>query len=368
MDFGEKLNKAEDTTAENNKPQDTEQTDKKEKTNKKADKKPIEKGIRTSSGQPVEHKFKKKFHLLKRDVSDPNTLFARVLLLPSLLGVFIFFIAPFLIVIYYSIVDNPISRVFVGVNNYKNLVGTKAFIQAATNTMKLSFTAVPLVVILSLLLAALMDSKIPGKSAFRTFFISPMMVPIASIVLIWQVVFSYKGTANIVLSRILEKGIPFGVDSYLIPPWEAVDWFKSPKCFIAVILLFLWKNLGYNMILFLSGLNNIPKDLLEVANLEGAGPVWRMVHIKFRYLSPTFLFVTILSLINSFKLYREIYLLTGQYPYEGLYMLQHFMYNNFLTLDYQKLSSAAIVMGAVMVVVIGALFLVEAYFGKDMEE
>ena len=79
------------------------------------------------------------------------------------------------------------------------------------------------------------------------------------------------------------------------------------------------------------------------------------------------LFVTILSLINSFKVFREIYLLTGQYPFDSIYMLQHFMNNTFLSLDYQKLSAAAILMSIVMVVIIGILFIVENHFGKDVE-
>ena len=80
------------------------------------------------------------------------------------------------------------------------------------------------------------------------------------------------------------------------------------------------------------------------------------------------MFVTILSLINSFKVFREIYLLTGDHPYGSFYMLQHFMNNTFKSLDYQKLSSAAIIMSFVMVIIIGALFIVENYFGKDVEE
>jgi multiple sugar transport system permease protein len=81
-----------------------------------------------------------------------------------------------------------------------------------------------------------------------------------------------------------------------------------------VILLFLWKNLGYNMILFMASLSSIPHDMIEAAMLDGAGPWHRFIHIKLRYLSPTVLFVTILSLINSFKVFREVYLLTGDYP------------------------------------------------------
>ena len=133
-----------------------------------------------------------------------------------------------------------------------------------------------------------------------------------------------------------------------------------------VVLLFLWKNLGYNMILFMAGLSNIPKELLEVADVEGASEWYKFFAIKLRYLSPTVLFVTILSLINSFKIFREIYLLTEDYPPE-LYMLQHFMNGTFRYMDYQKLSAAAIILALVMVVLILVLFVIENWFGKDVE-
>ena len=121
------------------------------------------------------------------------------------------------------------------------------------------------------------------------------------------------------------------------------------------------------MILFMAALSNIPKELLEVADVEGAGELYKFFNIKLRYLSPTVLFVTILSLINSFKVFREVYLLAGDYPYESLYMLQHFMNNTFRSLDYQKLSAAAVIMAIVMVIVIWLLFKVDDWFGKDLE-
>ena len=91
------------------------------------------------------------------------------------------------------------------------------------------------------------------------------------------------------------------------------------------------------------------------------------VHLKLKYLSPTIFFVTIFSIINSFKVFREVYLLTGDYPYESLYMLQHFMNNAFQSLNYQRLSAAAIVMSLFMIVIIGILFVAENHFGKDVE-
>ena len=271
---------------------------------------------------------------------------------PSLLGVGIFFILPFCVVVYYSLIDGVGSKNFVFLQNFIKLFDNSAFRLAAKNTLTFSAMAVPLAVVLSMVLALMLESRIPLKSQFRTFFLSPMMVPVASVVLIWQVLFNYNGTIN-------EFLMLFGADR--------IDWLQSQFAPVVVLLLFLWKNLGYNMILFMAALNNIPKELLEVADVEGASEMYKFFAIKLRYLSPTVLFVTILSLINSFKVFREVYLLAGAYPYEALYTLQHFMNNTFDSLDYQKLSAAAVLMALVMVVIIALLFKAEDWFGKDVE-
>ncbi len=271
---------------------------------------------------------------------------------PSFLGVLAFFILPFLVVIYYSLVDNPISGNFVFLDNFTSIMGNTAFRRAVHNTFMFSAVAVPLAVVLSLLLAIVLEAKLPFRSQFRTFFLSPMMVPVASIVLIWQVLFHYNGAVNEVLAAL---------------GGEKIDWLKSDYALVVIVILFLWKNLGYNMILFMAALASIPKDILEVAELESARPLQTFFYIKIRYLSSTLLFVAIMSLINSFKIFREVYLLTTDYPYDSIYTLQHFMNNKFKSLDYQTLSAAAILMSLVMIVIIGVLFIAENRFGKDVE-
>ena len=288
----------------------------------------------------------------QRNIRRKDFLTSLCFLAPSLLGVGVFFILPFGVVVYYSMIDGVTSRNFVFLENFTRLFQNAAFKMASINTLKFSAMAVPLAVVLAIVLALMLECRIPGKSQFRTFFLSPMMVPVASVVLIWQVLFNYNGTVN-------EFLMLFGA--------QRIDWLQSDYSMVVVMLLFLWKNLGYNMILFMAGLANIPKELLEVADVEGASEAYKFFAIKLRYLSPTVLFVTILSLINSFKVFREVYLLTGDYPYESLYMLQHFMNNTFRSLDYQKLSAAAVVMAIVMVVLIALLFKVEDWFGKDVE-
>ena len=272
---------------------------------------------------------------------------------PSFLGMLIFFVAPFCVVIYYSVIAGALDHSFVGLKNYIAVWNNGAFQIAVKNTAVFSGLSVPLAVVLALVLALMLECRIPFKSQFRTFFLSPMMVPVASIILVWQVLFHSNGVVNEFLSV-------FGV--------KAIDWLKSDYCMVVIVLLFLWKNLGYNMILFMAALNNIPKELLEVAEVEGASKAYQFFHIKLRYLSPTVLFVTILSIINSFKVFREIYLLSGDYPYEGLYMLQHFMNNMYnKNLDYQRLSASAIMLAIVIIALIALLFAIENYFGKDVE-
>ena len=273
-------------------------------------------------------------------------------ILPSFAGAAVFYILPFFLVAFYAVVDNPIRMEFVGLLNFKNLFANTAFRLAAKNTAVFSGVAVPLAVVLPLIFAIWLMRRIPGGSIFKTILISPLMVPTASVVLIWEVLFHYEGTVNNFLVR-------FGIDR--------VDFFKSKYCVIVIVCLFLWKNIGYNMILFMSALANIPKDILEAAKLDGASPWRTFLRIKLPYLSSTVVFVTILSLINSFKIFREVYLMSGNYPYEKLYMLQHFMNNTFASHDYQKLSAAAIVMCAVMVVLIGALFFADDKLGGDTE-
>jgi multiple sugar transport system permease protein len=288
----------------------------------------------------------------RKDRSGKLKDFARSLcfLSPSFLGVFLFFILPFVVVVKYAFTNAAGEQV--AFQNFVNLLKNPIFRMAAKNTLTFSAVAVPLSVVLAIVLALMLECRIPMKSYFRSFFLSPMMVPVASIVLIWQVLFSYNGTVNVLLEALGRAPI---------------DWLNTEYAPWVVVLLFLWKNLGYNMILFMAGLANIPRELLEVADVEGASGAYKFFAIKLRYLSPTVLFVTILSLINSFKVFREVYLLTGDYPYESLYMLQHFMNNTFRSLDYQKLSAAAVVMALVMVVLIALLFKAEDWFGKDVE-
>ena len=296
--------------------------------------------------------FPEKIRRKQNKKKHKKTVCSLLFLAPSFIGVLLFFFVPFSVVVYYSMIDNPVRKNFVLFDNFIALMSNKAFQMAAANTLKFTLVSVPLAVILSLLMACMLDKSIPFKSQFRSFFLTPMMVPVASVVLVFQVIFNQNGVLNEFLSV-------FGQDK--------IDWFKSDYAMVIVVILFLWKNLGYNMILFMAGLAAVPQEVMDAAKMDGAGDFQMFVHLKLKYLSPTIFFVTIFSIINSFKVFREIYLLKGDYPYPTMYMLQHFMNNTFSKLDYQKMSAAAIMMAVVMVIIIGILFLTENYFGKDVE-
>ncbi len=303
-----------------------------------------------------EEKEKKKIKIPKYKMTKKDfihNLKIQGFILPSLIGVLLFYIAPFFVIIYYSVIDNPISKKFVGFQNFIDVFNNEAFRLAAWNTFKFSFTAVPLAVVISLLIALVLNEKIPLSSRFRTAYLSPMVVPVASIVLVVQVLFDYNGVVNLFVTF-------FGGDK--------IDFLKSEHAMLVIILLFLWKNVGYNMILFLSALGTIPRDAIEVALLDTTSEWLIFWKIKIRYLTPTLVFVTILSTINSFKVFREVYLLTGSYPYESIYILQHYMNNMFNSLNYQKLSAAAIIMSVVMIVIILIMYILENNYSGDMEE
>ena len=276
------------------------------------------------------HENKKRFHR-KRRIKD-WAMFTGYLT-PSLVGVMVFFFLPLLLILKTSFQRSSTNTDFVGIENYERVLTNEAFINSAKNSLTFSGIAVPLSVVLALLLAILLNTKLPGESVFRSVLLNPMMVPVASVVLIWQVFFSYNGMAN-------------GWGLYKLFEDGRIDWLKSDHSQLVILALFLWKNLGYNMVLFLAALNSIDQEILEAATMDGAGSITRFFRIKMHFLAPTLFFVAIMSLINSFKIFREVYL---------------------LTLDYSKLSAGAIIMCVFMIVIVGALFFAESKFDADME-
>lgn len=270
-------------------------------------------------------------------------------LLPSVTGFFVFFLLPFGMGFYYSLLDSPVDGSFVGLANYRDLLGNPMFRRAALNTCLFTVICVPLNMLLSLWLAMLLNRKIQFRSTFRIAFLTPLVVPVASVVLVWRALFDLHGTVNGML-------VGWGI--------SPKDWMESEAALLVVMLVYLWKNIGYNMVLFLAGLQNIPNDYYEAASIDGAGKFRQWRSITLIYLTPTAFFVFLMSIINSFKVFRETYLIAGDYPDSSIYMLQHYMNNMFKALDYQKLTSAAFLMALGIVLIVGVIFRIERRISK----
>ncbi|MFL0166282.1 carbohydrate ABC transporter permease [Candidatus Clostridium helianthi] len=288
----------------------------------------------------------------KENFKSKDAKLAILFLAPSIIGFSIFYAVPFIGGFYYSIVSSPINGEFVGLKNYIDLIKNPSFIKAVTNTALFTCLSVPLNIVLSLLLALILSNKaIIGREIFRTLFITPLVVPVASVVLVWQSLFDINGALNGVITL-------FG--------YAPVDWMESDLARIVIVIVYLWKNIGYSMVLFLAGLQNIPAEYYEAAKIDGATPFKQFTGITLVYLTPTTFFVFIMSIINSFKVFRETYLISGDHPNSSIYMLQHYMNNMFVQLDYEKLTSAAFIMAFFIVFIVFILFFIERKINKSL--
>lgn len=239
-------------------------------------------------------------------------------ILPSLLGTIIFFVWPFIRVLYYSMIDNQFSKRFVGFENYIKTIKNTYFQLAWKNSLLIIVIAVPCLVLLAIFLSVLLSSYLKRVPRIRDGFIIPMLIPTASIVLIWQQLFG---------------------------SYESV---------LPIYLLFIWKNIGICIILLTAALTTIEHSIYEAAKMDGAkmGLIHRKITIPI--IAPTIFFVVLLSIVNSFKIFKESYLYYGnKYPPNYSYTLQYYMNNNFLKFNYQALATSSVITTVLILVIIG---------------
>ena len=261
---------------------------------------------------------------------------AYMFLLPSLIGVLVLFVIPYVDVIRRSFLDGT-GQKFAGLENYRTVLSGQAFRLASANTVRFLAVCVPVLIFLSLLVAVyLQKGKRPG-AWIRGVFLMPMAMPVASIVLLWNVLFTRNGFLSDFLGM-------FGVD--------AQNWMNTEYSFVILVFSYIWKNLGYDIILWLAALTTIPQEIYEAAKVDGAGEKECFFLITMPNLWPSLFLITTLSLINGFKVFREAYLVAGDYPEEHIYLLQHLFNNWFVNLDLDKMAAAAVCTGCVLLSVI----------------
>ncbi|WP_373211775.1 carbohydrate ABC transporter permease [Allofournierella massiliensis] len=251
---------------------------------------------------------------------------AALLLAPSLTGVAVFYLIPFAEVIRRSFTDAP-GRRFVGLANYQSVLSNSAFRTAAFNTARFLCVCIPALLILSLGMALLTRAAGRYGRLYQTSFLLPLAIPVASIVLLWNVLFSQTGLINAILQAL-------GA--------QPVDFMGTGAAFWVLIATYLWKNSGYDMVLWAAGLDRIPTAQYEAAAVDGANGWQTFRWITWPGLAPTLGLTALLSLINSFKVFREAYLVAGQYPHESMYLLQHLFNNWFLNLELGRITAAAV--------------------------
>lgn len=231
------------------------------------------------------------------------------LMLPCLLGTAVFFLFPFVRVIYYSLIDNQVRKDFTGFKNYLETLQNPYFQLAMKNSLVFILLTVPVLLLLALLITFGTEKYFRGKYAWvTTAFLLPMVVPTAAGAQIFRFLFSENET--------------------VLPIW----------------LMFLWKNLGICVIFLSAAAKGVDKTTLEAAAVDGAGDGKKFFHIVIPQMMPAVVFSILLSIVNTFRIFKESYLFYGSgYPPNASYTLQYFMNNNFLKLNYQSLSSAAVI-------------------------
>lgn len=240
---------------------------------------------------------------------------------PALTVIGLFFGLPVIAALALSLTDFDIYALadlnnlrFVGLGNYAGLLQNPLFWKSLGNTLYFVVVGVPLSVAMSLGAALLLHSKAGRfKPFFRTAFFAPVVTTVVAVAVIWRYLFHTKyGLVNWGLSSV-------GID--------AIDWLGDPHWAMPTIILFaVWKNFGYNMIIFLAGLQSIPEDLYEAARIDGAGTWKQFRHVTLPLLGPVLLLVSILTMAGYFQLFAEPYVMTQGGPLESTKSVLYLMY------------------------------------------
>lgn len=259
-------------------------------------------------------------------------------LLPGFCGVAVFSLLPFMDVIRRSFVQ-AVSGRFCGLENYRVVLHNRAFLLAVKNTLRFLLVCLPLLLGISLVLAFLLHA---WQMAFhqkqrllKAAYLVPMAIPAASLVLLWKLMFDKHGFVNGILHLC---GI------------YAIDWMNTGAAFFVLVFSYIWKNLGYTMVLWLAGLSSISPDLYEAAEMDGAGRMTQFFKITLPLIRPLIFTIVVLSFLNSFKVFREAYLVAGNYPQEDMYLLQHLFNNWFTDLSVDKMAAGSVLLALVIAV------------------
>ena len=280
-------------------------------------------------------------------------------LAPALALLTIFVVTPFVMSFALSftnqrLVQNPNVPVqWIGLRNYGRLLADPDFWQALRNTATFTAIVVPVQSAISLGLAMLINSSLPGRNAFRTIYFLPVIITMTIICVIWGALYIYPGGA---LNSLL-AWLTFGA-------WEPIDWLGDRRFAMAsIIVLSIWASAGFQMVIYLAGLQNIPDDLYEAARMDEATAWQQFWWITMPMLRPTHVFVLIATTIFAFKLFTQVQILTQGGPRGATDTLVRYIYvNGFSELRVGFASAATVVF---MIIVLAISLVQRAVIGRD---
>ena len=268
-----------------------------------------------------------------------------LLLLPGLAGLMLFYVVPFFGGIYFSVTDGTYENNFVGLKNYAQVLQNPMFQLGLRNTWELSLLCAPVIWLLAFILSAMLRTLKERATPFRNILLLPYLMPSSAMLLIWTLMFDYGGVVN---RLVVAMGL------------ERVLWLEGDALRFPIVLLYVWKNLGFSVVLFASALSAVHPSLYEYAALEGAGWWTQAFRITLPQILPTAFLVFVLAWVNAFKIFKEVYFIGGSYPTQQIYTLQHFMNNMFAKLDYQKVTTAAYLFAIGVMVLFALMYLSKA--------
>ncbi|MEG0762306.1 MAG: sugar ABC transporter permease [Oscillospiraceae bacterium] len=270
-----------------------------------------------------------------------NTLIGLSFILPNFIGFFIFILIPvaFSFVLSFAKWDGFNKMEFAGLKNFTKLFKDSTFSIVLGNTAIFTIFSVLITLVISLGLAMLLNKKLRGVNFFRSAIFFPYVASIVAIAAVWNNLFSRMGPINNVLAM-------FGITD--MPGWTASTKWALP----AVIIVNIWKNMGYFMILYLAALQDIPTSLYEASMIDGASGWQRFKRITFPMLTPTHFFVFMMLTINSFKIFDLIFTMTEGGPGDSTRMIANYIYDKFyIAMDYGATSAASMV----LLVIVGTI-------------
>ena len=247
-----------------------------------------------------------------------------LLILPLMIGCMVFYAISFGMVLQYSVTQGD-----GGMSNYRALLENRIFRLAFWNTIRFLLAGLPLIMLLAYAVALALKKYTQKYNSLKTVLMLPYVMPVVGTVVLVKFLFAQYGIVN---RGLYALGLP------------VADWLSSDKAFYIFLALYLWKNTGYTVILLLSGLVTIPEDHYAAASLDGASALQQFRCITVPQMWRPVFFAVVFSLINAFKSFREIFLIGGTHPHSRVYMLQHFINNNFENLNYGRLSAASVLL------------------------